>query len=569
MLFSLSSYSLVSTTVNPLAQGTVGDEQFFGQRDSFSHTVLGESQTAWWCQYCKYAHQALQNIYNAGWYPFYYITLETSRNVHAMARAQELGYGGLPRVCFDGGYRVDLGAPNAPAAQNAYNISIRECGNRTVADIDLSISVIWLGSATIQVQASAVNKNIVDYHGRLRVYVTEIVSTMGWIDSAGYPYTFAFLDYAINTTVLVSAGESWNATVVWDGHEYNDGYGNSFGSITEENIMVIGALFNLETDFVDETASATPGAANSPPYEPTNPFPYNGSVNNDAILVLSWTGGDPDGDLCTYDVYFGENNPPPKVVGNQSSTIYNPGILVYESTYYWRIVAWDSQGASTEGPLWWFTIQPEPPAQNQPPYAPDNPYPPDDAIGVSVFVELSWTGGDPDPGDIVSYDVYFGLRDPPALVSHNQSATSYTPGRLDYNTDYYWRIVAWDQTGNSNTSDLWMFTTQRQTAALDIQFIRPIGGNIYLFDTQPIKRLQSYTPLVIGTLTIEAEVLRNTYDIEKIEFYINGGLRATATSPPYRFIWKERTFSGHRITAVAYDTMQNTASTQITIFKLF
>ena len=60
----------------------------------------------------------------------------------------------------------------------------------------------------------------------------------------------------------------------------------------------------------------------------------------------------------TYDVYFGTSIPPPKVVSNQSSTEYDPpGLLEYNTTYYWQIVAWDDHGNSAAGPVWHFTTE--------------------------------------------------------------------------------------------------------------------------------------------------------------------------------------------------------------------
>ena len=60
-------------------------------------------------------------------------------------------------------------------------------------------------------------------------------------------------------------------------------------------------------------------------------------------------------DTITYDIYFGITNPPPKIVTNQTKTMYIPGILEHETTYYWQIVAWDDQGNNAQGPIWHFT----------------------------------------------------------------------------------------------------------------------------------------------------------------------------------------------------------------------
>jgi hypothetical protein len=96
---------------------------------------------------------------------------------------------------------------------------------------------------------------------------------------------------------------------------------------------------------------------NSPPYEPSNPNPENDSKDISVDTMLSWIGGDPDNDTVAYDVYFGRTSPPPKVASNQLYNFYNPGVLQYEETYYWQIVARDKFGFSTTGEIWHFTTK--------------------------------------------------------------------------------------------------------------------------------------------------------------------------------------------------------------------
>ena len=95
-----------------------------------------------------------------------------------------------------------------------------------------------------------------------------------------------------------------------------------------------------------------------------------------------------------------------------------------------------------------------------PPITPCNPSPANHASGVSVDADLSWTGGAPDAGDTVTYDVYFGTSASPPLVSNDQSGTTYDPGTLAYNTKYYWKIIATDNHGASATGPLWDLTTE-------------------------------------------------------------------------------------------------------------
>ena len=61
--------------------------------------------------------------------------------------------------------------------------------------------------------------------------------------------------------------------------------------------------------------------------------------------------------------------------------------------------------------------------------------------------DISWTGGDPNPGNTVTYEVYFGTANPPATKVITQSAMTYDPpGNLLQCTTYYWKIIAKDST---------------------------------------------------------------------------------------------------------------------------
>ena len=99
---------------------------------------------------------------------------------------------------------------------------------------------------------------------------------------------------------------------------------------------------------------------------------------------------------------------------------------------------------------------------NSPPYTPSNPNPSDTAIHVPLNTPLGWNGGDPDQGDTVTYDVYFGTTNPPPLQIQNQTETTFNPGTLNYSSMYYWQIVVWDNHGTSTPGPTWSFTTELQ-----------------------------------------------------------------------------------------------------------
>jgi hypothetical protein len=105
------------------------------------------------------------------------------------------------------------------------------------------------------------------------------------------------------------------------------------------------------------------------------------------------------------------------------------------------------------------------PPQNDPPYTPTNPDPSNGASGVSVQANLAWDGGDPNTIDAVYYEVYLSETTPPAYhgttptYSAGQTGITYDPGVLAANTQYYWQIKAFDNSGESSMGAVWTFTT--------------------------------------------------------------------------------------------------------------
>ena len=102
-------------------------------------------------------------------------------------------------------------------------------------------------------------------------------------------------------------------------------------------------------------------------YTPSDPSPADGASGVSITTNLNWTGGDPDHDYNNYDVYFGTTNPPTYVdtiyLTNQTRLGYHPGTLVKDTTYYWKIVAWDAFNETASGPVWTFNTKTKAPSQ--------------------------------------------------------------------------------------------------------------------------------------------------------------------------------------------------------------
>jgi len=174
-----------------------------------------------------------------------------------------------------------------------------------------------------------------------RCYALTIVPTTGGTVSVTPP-NCAGGKYLAGTWVQATANPSPGYTFwYWTGLPIND---------NNPTIFQMNSDGYLAAHF--QTASA-----NSSPYTPSNPLPPNGATNVSTGATLNWTGGDPDaGDTVTYDVYMGSSSTNLILVSsNQGAISYNPGPMSPGTTYYWQVLARDNHGATSTGPIWYFT----------------------------------------------------------------------------------------------------------------------------------------------------------------------------------------------------------------------
>ncbi len=183
-----------------------------------------------------------------------------------------------------------------------------------------------------------------------------------------------------------------------------------------------------ESDTIQQTILVSP---NSPPYTPHNPSPTNGQNKIPVNVTLSWTGGDPNYDTVTYDVYFGLAIPLDKKTSNQSSTVYSPGVLTFDTPYYWRIVAWDTHDATSSSPTWTFTTR-----GTHPPVATPDSYDTSEDTLLSVAAPGVLANDNDSDGDpLRAVKVSTPLHG--TLTMNSNGSFTYTPHANFYGTDIF------------------------------------------------------------------------------------------------------------------------------------
>jgi len=196
----------------------------------------------------------------------------------------------------------------------------------------------------------------------------------------------------------------------------------------------------------------------------SSPDPKNGAMHEDTWVTLSWRAGP---FAVSHDVYMGENfddvndaAPDSDVFrGNQAEDFLVAGFpgnpypegLVPGTTYYWRIDEVNDADPNSpwKGKVWSLSVPPK------------TAYNPDPADGAE-FVDpnaptLSWTPG----FKAILHTVYLGddydtVND--AVGGMPWGFATYSPGPLELEKVYYWRVDEFDGFGTYK-GDVWSFTT--------------------------------------------------------------------------------------------------------------
>ncbi|MFH1883412.1 MAG: hypothetical protein ABIL62_11955, partial [Planctomycetota bacterium] len=190
------------------------------------------------------------------------------------------------------------------------------------------------------------------------------------------------------------------------------------------------------------------------------PEPADGAVYPDTWVNLAWS---PGATAVSHDVYFSDNfdyvndRAPEAFQGNQPATFFVIGFpgfpypdgLVPGTTYYWRVDELEADGTTKyEAKVWSFMV---------PPRKAYNPAPADGASFIAPDTTLSWDIG----FGAKLHTVYFGDNFDDvnnATGGLPQGITTYTPGTLELEKTYYWRVDEFDAI-TTHKGDVWSLTT--------------------------------------------------------------------------------------------------------------
>ncbi|MFH1226379.1 MAG: DUF2341 domain-containing protein [Planctomycetota bacterium] len=208
----------------------------------------------------------------------------------------------------------------------------------------------------------------------------------------------------------------------------------------------------------------------SQPAKPILNSPINGSANNPINISLIWR---PASYTATYQLQIATDADFAGIIQDTvgittTSTAYSGGYL---TTYYWRVRGVNPGGIGNWSDNGYFATIIEIPAQTT------LSWPVMSATGVSLTPTLAW--------DAANRAETYKLQVSPSstfggsfiINQANITATSYTTAALNYNTVYYWRVMANNAGGASAWSGIGAFTTVAALPSIPV-LAGPVSGTV-------------------------------------------------------------------------------------------
>ncbi len=301
----------------------------------------------------------------------------------------------------------------------------------------------------IQVQSEGYDPSLVCAVLAGKIYIATVPSpadgalhTDTWVNLSWMPG-----DAAVSHNIYI--GESFddvnNATI--DSPEFQGNQTASFivagfpGFPYPEG-LIPGTTYYWRIDEVNDAEPASPWKGDVwsfsiPPNTAYNPNPADGAEFVALDATFSWTAGH---GAKLHTVYLGDSfDDVSNAAGGapQGVVTYKPASLQSEKVYYWRVDEFDGF-VTHKGDIWGFTT----------PDAAGSLQPANGAVGVQINSTLNWTPA----ANAVSHDIYFGTdkdavknattASPEFKGNKAKGSESYDPGKLTWDSEYYWRVDA-------------------------------------------------------------------------------------------------------------------------------
>jgi hypothetical protein len=238
--------------------------------------------------------------------------------------------------------------------------------------------------------------------------------------------------------------------------------------ITASQYAIVSAVLSYSTQYywrVNATGAGGTGnwsaqwyftTQDAPPTPPVLVSPLNGAVNISLTPTLNWNQV-PNAGFYRLQVSTSNTFSSPVIdVTGLVNTGYaiQPGVLLNNTQYFWRVNATNTGGTSDWSTVWNFTTIIAVPS------APNLLLPANNATGVSTTPTMDWS----DVSGATSYHLQISFNVDFSALALDQtgipaSIFAVPSGILSGTTPYYWRVSASNIGGESPWSIVWHFTT--------------------------------------------------------------------------------------------------------------
>lgn len=205
----------------------------------------------------------------------------------------------------------------------------------------------------------------------------------------------------------------------------------------------------------------TPEPENRAPSKPILVDPVNNLLCIDNAVSFKWnTASDPDGDTVSYMIEISENNTFSPLVHSLLINTNTKAVSLEKGVaYYWRVKAKDNKNATSDYSSTYQFYTEGDGVVNHLPFTPVLVKPALNAIEQIATTVLEWSASDVDTNDTLSYDVYFGIDNPPTAKQKENQSETILEVTLSASTSYYWKVVVKDGKGGETVGPIWTFKT--------------------------------------------------------------------------------------------------------------